>query len=82
MKYKIFSIFDSKAETFNTPIFLPTEGQALRIFDDMVNNPEQEIAKHPEDYTLFNLGEFDSDIGLVTPLNTPKSLGLAQEFVK
>lgn len=82
MKYKIFSIFDSKAECYNTPIFLPTEGQALRIFDDMVNTQEQEVSKHPEDYTLFCLGEFDADIGLVTPLNTPKSLGLAMEFVK
>lgn len=82
MKYKIFSIFDSKAENFNTPIFLPTEGQALRIFDDMVNSQDNEIAKHPEDYTLFCVGEFDSDQGLVTPLLTPKSLGLAQEFVK
>ena len=84
MKYKIFSIFDSKAENFNTPIFLPTEGQAIRIFDDMVNDQadKSEIAKHPEDYTLFCLGEFDSDAGLVTPLTTPKSLGLAQEFVK
>lgn len=82
MKFKIFSIFDSKAETFNTPIFLPTDGQAIRIFDDMTNDGKSEVSKHPEDYTLFVLGEFDSDNGLVTPLNTPKSLGLAQEFVR
>lgn len=82
MKFKIFSVFDSKAENFNTPVFMPTEGQALRSFDDMVKNKESEISKHPEDYTLFVLGEFDSDIGLVTPLNTPKSLGLATEFTQ
>ena len=73
MKFKIFSIYDSKAETFNTPLFLVQEGQAIRIFDDMVNDDQTDIAKHTEDYTLFNLGEFDSETGLVTPLNTSRS---------
>lgn len=84
MKFKIFSIYDSKAEVFNTPIFLATEGQAIRIFDDMVNDEDKnaDIAKHPEDYTLFTIGEFDANNGKLEPLNTPKSLGLAQEFIK
>jgi len=82
MIHKIFSIYDSKAVTYNTPIFLPQEGQAIRIFDDMVNRTDSEIGKHPEDYTLFTLGDFNDETGLITSLNTPKSLGTALEFVK
>lgn len=82
MKFKIFSIYDSKAETYNTPIFLATEGQAIRMYDDMIQKEDSEISKHPEDYTLFVLGEFDSDVGSVISLNTPKSLGVAVEFIK
>ena len=80
MKFKIFSIFDSKAESFNTPMFLAAKGQAIRAFDDEANRPESEIHKHPEDYTLFCLGDFESDTGKVEPLTTPESLGLAIEF--
>lgn len=82
MKFKIFSIYDSKAQQFNTPIFLAQEGQAIRAFDDLCNNKDSEVSKHPEDYTIFAIGEFDDDNGLVTPLTTPKSLGLALEFIK
>lgn len=80
MKFYIFSVYDSKAENFHTPMFVPTKGIATRSFTDVANNPESEIYRHPEDYTLFLIGEFDSSNGLVTPLTTPESLGLAVEF--
>lgn len=80
MKQQIFSVFDSKAETFNTPFFMAAKGQALRGFADEVNRRDSEVAKHPEDYTLFHLGEVDLDTGLVVPLSTPASMGLALEF--
>jgi poly-D-alanine transfer protein DltD len=82
MKTQIFSVYDSKAEAYNTPMFVPTKGQAIRAFSDQVNEPGSELNKHPEDYTLFCLGEFDSDTGLITPLNSPHSIGGAHEFMK
>ena len=80
MKQWIFSVFDSKAETFNTPFFMAAKGQALRGFQDEVNRPESEIGKHPEDYTLFCIGEVDLDTGKITPLSSPTSMGLAIEY--
>lgn len=80
MKNFIFSVFDSKAEIFNTPFFMAAKGQALRGFTDEVNRPDSEIGKHPEDYTLFCIGEVDLNTGLITPLSTPTSMGLAIEF--
>jgi len=82
MKLNIYSIYDSKADQYNLPMFMARDGQAIRAFDDLCNDEKSDVHKHAEDYTLFNLGEFDDEIGLVTPLNTPKSLGKALEFIK
>lgn len=81
MKQQIFSVFDAKAETFNTPFFMAAKGQALRGFQDEVNRKDSEINKHPGDYTLFHIGEVELDTGLITPLTTPTSMGVAIEFV-
>ena len=61
MKLEIFTIYDAKAESYTTPFFQPKFGIAERLFSDEVNNPESNLHKHPEDYTLFNIGTFDQD---------------------
>lgn len=78
----IFSIFDSKAEIYNTPIFLPAIGQARRTFGDQVNDDESPFGKHPEDYTLFHIGSYETDTAEITPLETPVSLGVAIEYIE
>lgn len=82
MKLYVFSIHDTKAEIFNTPIFLPAVGQARRTFGDQVNDKESPFNKHPGDYTLFQIGEYETDTGLLEPLKTPISLGLAVEYLE
>ena len=82
MKHKVFTIYDSKAEHHFPPQFLQAPGQAIRYFEDEANNPESPIGKHPQDYSLFQIGEFDDDLGLLTPLVPIKSLGVAHEFIK
>lgn len=82
MKLKIFSIYDHKAQQYNSPVFLSTEGQAIRLFGDQANEQDSPIAKHPEDYSLFLLGEFTDDDGLFVPITPPKKLGDALEHIK
>ena len=82
MKLHVFSIFDSKSEIFNTPIFLPAIGQARRTFGDQVNDKESPFNKHPEDYTLFLIGEYETDSGKLKPNETPVSYGLAVEYLE
>lgn len=79
MKQKIFAIYDSKAEAYLTPFFLPAIGMAVRAITDCANNPEHQFGQNPDDYTLFQIGEFDDDIGQVTPI-TPSTLGNCLEF--
>lgn len=61
---KMFSVFDSKAACYGTPFFMQREQMAIRSFSDVVNekgNPNNMYAKHPEDFSLVLVGEFDDD---------------------
>ena len=74
MNLKVFSIYDAKAGAFNQPFFMHTFGQAERAFRDEVDSPTSLISKHPEDFTLFDLGVFDDSTGLITPHTAPVSV--------
>lgn len=71
MIIKMFSIFDAKAKAYITPFFMPTAGMAVRTFSDMINDNTCAFSKHPEDYTLFNLGSLDDSTALITLEQTP-----------
>ena len=63
MIHKTFSIFDSKASAYLPPFYMQTKAEAIRAIGDCVDDKEHRFAKHPEDYTLFYLGEFDDNKG-------------------
>lgn len=81
MLMQILCVYDSKAESYNRPVYVEAVGIGLRGFMDLLKNPEHEFTKHPEDYTLFHLGEFDTKTAKFDLLKTPKSLGVAIEFM-
>lgn len=58
---KIVAVRDQKTEAFGRPVFVQTEGIAIRSFDDEVNNSEANniMNQHPEDFSLYCLGEFN-----------------------
>lgn len=79
---KIFTVFDSKAETFMPPFTMETKGLAIRNFQDLVNNPQTIFCNHSEDFTLFEIGEFSKDKGTINMYDTKISLGVGIEFKK
>ena len=80
MKLQVIAIYDSKAKCYSAPMTFVALGTATRAFEDEVNNPQSPYNKHPEDYTLFHLGEFDDQSAQFSPLETPYSLGVATVF--
>lgn len=82
MKLKILSCFDSKAGVYSTPFYVASLGIGLRAFSDAANTKDSPVNKHPEDYTLFLLGDFDDETGHTTPLAEPKLLQNATNFKK
>lgn len=82
MIQKIYTVYDSKLEAYMQPFFMQSKGQAVRAFTDSVNDQTTQFNKHPEDFTLFELGEYDDSTGKFTNLHTPNSLGVALEYKK
>lgn len=82
MNLKAFSILDTKADTFNTPFFMKTTGEAVRAFADLVNDPQSMINRHPDDFRLFHVGDFDQELGRFVHLEKPQPLGSAAEYKK
>lgn len=81
MKSQVFAVFDQAAAAYMQPFFMIARGQAVRVFSDMARDVATNIGRHPEDFTLFYLGEFDDEKGQFVVPSTPVSLGKASEFL-
>jgi len=80
MIIKMFSLYDSKAECFGPPFFIETTGQAVRALMDYVNNPETMVSRHPEDFVMYEIGEYDNQKGEVINKNPHVLVGMAADF--
>lgn len=67
MNLNVYSVYDLKAKAFLSPFFLPQDAMAVRALIDAVEDPNHQFAKHPEDYQLFRLGQFDDELGVLSP---------------
>lgn len=79
MVVQMYVIYDQKAETYNKPFFLVNDQLALRTMRDLVQNPDVDISKYPEDFILFKCGSYD-DQGCVFETYPPKVLVKAHEL--
>ena len=65
MLHFIVSIKDRAAEVFNRPFFVPHRNVAIRDFTDEVNRSavDNQLNRHPDDFDLYLLGQFDDNQG-------------------
>lgn len=76
----VVSIKDAATGAFSRPAFVASRGQAVRSFQDELNRPDSDLARHPSDYDLFQLGEFDETTGEFRN-NFPELLIRARDLV-
>jgi len=62
---KVFTIFDAKADIYSQPFYALTDPAAVRTFADAVNTPDSPYNRHPEDYSLFSIADFDDRTGFI-----------------
>lgn len=74
MLKKIFTIRDQKAESFNTPFFQGTHGEAERAFRQLVNDDKSFLNTYPDDYDLYYIGQIDLNTGKIEALDTPQHI--------
>lgn len=65
MKYLLISIHDRAINAFMPLANVRAEGEALRVFSDLLNDPNSQHHKHPDDYDLYVIGTFDDQTGLL-----------------
>jgi len=76
----IYAVKDLAVQAFGTPFFVRAKGEAMRSFQDEVNKTaDSAIAAHPEDYELYQLGEYDDQTGTILP-QTPELIARAKDL--
>jgi hypothetical protein len=82
LKYKIFSVYDHKGLVYGVPFFKNTNLAAIRDFGDAVQDQQTTLNRHPEDYQLFEIGEYDDNTAEIINQIPPKLMASASEFKK
>lgn len=85
MKLKLFVVYDAKTESYGVPFFRDFTANAIREWAEVASNKsdkQNQIAKFPADFNLFEIGSFEQSTGKLEILETKYSLGLASEHVK
>lgn len=74
-----YTIFDTALGAYHQDYSLENDALALRQFADMANEDTQ-IAKNPEDYSLWHIGTFETTTGELSGI-TPTCIAKAHEHV-
>lgn len=84
MKVVIVALKDRATDTFGVPSFVPHLGGALRSFADEVNRKGEgnQLAAHPEDFDLFELGVYDDSKGSFEVLERPRQVAVGKDLVR
>lgn len=64
-KLNSYCIFDTAAAFYQRPFFCGADGEATRLFVDLVGDKTSPPGKHPEDYCVFRIGSFNDLTGVI-----------------
>lgn len=70
---KLFCVYDSKVEGYLPPFTAMNRAVATRIFETAVMQEGHDFNQHAEDYSLFEIGEYEPDtaeLKALTPVST------------
>lgn len=68
---RVYSVLDLKVKEYGPLILGNSDAAMARAARDGVPGSGSVIAKHPEDFNLMYLGEFDVDTGMLVPVDVP-----------
>lgn len=60
MSMKIYSLFDRKLAEFGSLAVSPNDGAIVRAILDIQGKTNTPMDRHPEDFDIYCLGEFDT----------------------
>lgn len=71
---KVCAVFDIAIEAYGQPIFVRALGEATRSFADELARSESAMSRHPTDYQLYHIGDYDESSGLLVACTPPRRL--------
>lgn len=77
MILQIYSIFDRAVGAHLQPFFARSEGEALRLLRQAVNDPNTNFHNNPGDFTLVHHGEFSDQTGTFTTTDAQNMINLS-----
>lgn len=81
-KLKVFVVYDAKVEAYMQPFVLRSKGEAIRSWEEVCNDGQSAMSKHPQDFTLFETAEFDEATGRLSQHEALIPLATALEAKK
>lgn len=81
MIHQAFAIKDTKAAAFAPPFFMPRMEAAVRAFTDACSGGDTMLTKHPDDFALYCIGEYDDARGLLLGIDDPRFVITARAAV-
>lgn len=81
---RLYSIFDTAVGAYLRPFWSDHKANAIRSFVQCVNDkssPDNMVANHPDQFVLFEVGEFHCSTGVFSSHPNPLSLGNGVEFI-
>lgn len=77
--WMLMAVKDEAVGAFMAPFAVRSRNEALRSFTDAVNDPKMQFNAHPEDYTLYVVGEWDDYAGLCRELTVNEKVVSAKD---
>jgi len=81
MMYRVYSLLDLKTGHYSRPFFALHQADAIRDVIALAESGGNHVSRHPADFQLTNLGEFDDQSGLFSPA-MPTVIGTVQSFAQ
>ena len=82
MKLKVCVVYDSKADGYLAPFIARKTEEAIRMFNSTCKDENSNFNKFPNDFTLFEIAEYEDEKAQYLPYETKINLCMASDFVK
>ena len=74
MKKNLYTIYDTKAKTFNQLITHDNDATITRELEHMINNTDSQYAVHSSDFALFKIGVYDTQTATINLLSAAENM--------
>lgn len=80
-RLQMYTVKDKKADAYLQPFTTQTKGLAIRMIQGTLEQQDNNLSKYPEDFSLWKIGEFDENSGIIQGLQEPELVSQLTDLV-